>query len=415
VDTLSKINSVFYANFSEVKSDTGIYLNEILSSNNLLNIDRDFGEFFDWIELYNSTSNPRDIGGYYITNDLKNPTKWQIPANTIIESNQFLIFWADGKNIVIGDSLVSYAQPLMPMSRGVIHIKNNHLNFKLKKSGGSVAFSNPAGKTIDICIFTTQITDISYGRSEKGEWSYLTTASPNSQNDVSIITNLQPISHPEFSVPAGYYKDSVKVILSSTSKNVKIRYTLDGAIPTENSPEYIDPIVLKNSTSLSARALKIGRVPSEISTQTFLINELYTLPVISISTAPHNLWDEIDGIYTEGSNGISDLIGRVANYNQDWERPARMEYFDSNGDRAISENCGIKISGILHQAFPQKSLTLYFRKKYGQGQVNYQFFPDKNAKRFKMLSLRNSGADWYRTLFNDALANSLIAGQMDVD
>jgi len=412
---LSKINSIIYDNFSEAKSDTGIYLNEILSFNTILNIDRDFGEFSDWIELYNSTKNTRNIGGYYLTNDLKNPTKWQIPTNTIIEPNQFLLFWADGKNMVIGDSLVSYSHPLVLKSRGVINIKNNHLNFKLNKSGSFVAFYDPLGKLIDSCVFPPQIANISYGRSKKGDWSFLANATPKAKNAVETITQLKPLDTPEFSMPAGFYKDSVIVSLSTKNRDEKIHFTTNGAIPTKDSPEYIDQIVLKKSTSLSVRAFKAGSVPSEVSTQTFLINEKFTLPVISISTSPHNLWDDIDGIYTKGTNGISDLIGRIANYNQDWERPASMEYFDSKGNPVISENCGIKISGVLHQACPQKSLTLYFREKYGQGQVNYQFFPDKNAKRFKMLSLRNSGADWYRTLFNDALANSLIAGQMDID
>ena len=71
---------------NEVSIDNSIYVNEYYKKN-------------DWIELYNTTSEPIDIAGMYISDNQKKPTKYQIPANdeinTIIDPYGYLIIWAD--------------------------------------------------------------------------------------------------------------------------------------------------------------------------------------------------------------------------------------------------------------------------------------------------------------------------------
>ena len=71
---------------NEVSIDNSIYVNEYYKKN-------------DWIELYNTTSEPIDIAGMYISDNQKKPTKYQIPANdeinTIIDPYGHLIIWAD--------------------------------------------------------------------------------------------------------------------------------------------------------------------------------------------------------------------------------------------------------------------------------------------------------------------------------
>ena len=36
-----------------------------------------------------------NIGGMYLTDNLGNPTKWQIPAGLSIEGGEYIIFYAD--------------------------------------------------------------------------------------------------------------------------------------------------------------------------------------------------------------------------------------------------------------------------------------------------------------------------------
>ncbi len=62
--------------------DTGVFINELLASNDAGAADPDFGERSDWIELYNSESVAQSIGGWFISDDLATPSKWAIPAGT---------------------------------------------------------------------------------------------------------------------------------------------------------------------------------------------------------------------------------------------------------------------------------------------------------------------------------------------
>ena len=58
-------------------------------------IDPANGSFEDWFELFNPNNDAVDLGGYYLTDDLSQPTKWTIPTNTIIAGRGFLLVWAD--------------------------------------------------------------------------------------------------------------------------------------------------------------------------------------------------------------------------------------------------------------------------------------------------------------------------------
>ena len=80
-----------------------LFINEILSSNASINLDYDFYSFCDWIEIYNSEDTVVNISGYYITDDLSNPFKFQFPDSSIIHPNSFFIVWADDENYYPGN------------------------------------------------------------------------------------------------------------------------------------------------------------------------------------------------------------------------------------------------------------------------------------------------------------------------
>jgi hypothetical protein len=53
------------------------------------------GLFQDWFELYNPNAVAVNLSGFYLTDTLALPTKWQIPTNTFIPPHGFLLVWAD--------------------------------------------------------------------------------------------------------------------------------------------------------------------------------------------------------------------------------------------------------------------------------------------------------------------------------
>ncbi len=78
---------------------TPVKVNE-LGANNTVYVNEYFKKD-DWVELYNTTSEPIDLAGMYISDDLSEPQKFQIPEsddlNTLIEPNGHLVIWADSR------------------------------------------------------------------------------------------------------------------------------------------------------------------------------------------------------------------------------------------------------------------------------------------------------------------------------
>lgn len=63
-----------------------VVINEILANS---------GEDADWIELYNRTNSDIDIGGWFLSDDGSNLTKYRIPEGTSIAAGGYLVFFED--------------------------------------------------------------------------------------------------------------------------------------------------------------------------------------------------------------------------------------------------------------------------------------------------------------------------------
>ncbi len=68
-----------------------VYINEILTANSSTNYDPDFKEFSDWIELYNDENHTVDISGFYLSDDITKPMKWEIPNGTKINAQDYIL------------------------------------------------------------------------------------------------------------------------------------------------------------------------------------------------------------------------------------------------------------------------------------------------------------------------------------
>lgn len=59
---------------------SGLVINEFMADNaHTLADPCEAGEFADWIELYNGSDEPIELNGLFLTDDLDEPTQWQIP------------------------------------------------------------------------------------------------------------------------------------------------------------------------------------------------------------------------------------------------------------------------------------------------------------------------------------------------
>jgi len=155
-----------------------VNLNEFMATNNSFLEDPDeLGEFPDWIELYNPTGETIDLGGLYLTDDLTQPTKYQIPSGITIPPNGHRIFYAD-------------EDP----EQGPLHA-----NFKLAGTGEVVAIYDTDGvQQIDSIAFGAQFSDVSFGRFPNGTggWGFMSGPTPEAANGPhNLPPTISNVSH----------------------------------------------------------------------------------------------------------------------------------------------------------------------------------------------------------------------------
>jgi hypothetical protein len=295
-----------------------------------------------------------------------------------------------------------------------LRIPNLHTNFKLNSDGEYLIFSNAEGNEIDK-IFTGSIPlNISKGRYPDGanEWVYFNTPTPGSKNSAGHYVNIE--DPPIFSLPGGFYPAQISLVLSKNNSSAVINYTLDGSVPDSNSSVYTTPLSINSTTVVRAKIYGQNSIPSEIITNTYFINENISLPVISLSTNPENLWDNDFGIYVLGDSAETEYPYFGANFWQDWEKPVHIEFYETTGDLGFSINAGVQITGAWSRGHAQKSLAIYARSIYGNGSIDYKIFPELSLNKFEAIVLRNSGNDWDYSLMRDALMSD-IGSEINID
>jgi hypothetical protein len=148
-------------------------INEVMSSNTTAVADN-AGEYDDWVEIYNPNSDTLDLAGYYLTDNLILPTRFQFAANndsTKIPPHGFLVVWTDDDT-----------------EQGILHT-----NFKFNSTGDFIALVKPDGTTIiDSISFGTLASDISYGRSYDASpsWILFSTSTPDATNWIYTADNI---------------------------------------------------------------------------------------------------------------------------------------------------------------------------------------------------------------------------------
>jgi hypothetical protein len=68
-------------------------ISEFMADNASVLADED-GAFSDWIEIRNPDATPLDLGGWHLTDDAMEPTKWTIPVGVTIPARGHLIVFA---------------------------------------------------------------------------------------------------------------------------------------------------------------------------------------------------------------------------------------------------------------------------------------------------------------------------------
>lgn len=173
IDSTGKISQMPRCNYalaSFIRSNITVAINEFMASNQNTIAD-EFGEFDDWLELYNFGDEPVFLGDKYLSDKPNNPTKWPLPEITIA-AGEFLLIWVD-EDGPQGDL---------------------HTNFKLSADGEFIGLYDADANDnalIDGLEFGEQTTDVSFGRLPNGTGDFqILSPTPGASNMPVSVNNI---------------------------------------------------------------------------------------------------------------------------------------------------------------------------------------------------------------------------------
>jgi len=207
-----------------------VTINEWMASNTNTIVDPLTGKYDDWFELYNSSPLDADLSGYYLTDDLSDWAKFEIPDGYIVPANGYLLVWADKKSVTDSTDL--------------------HAGFKLSKSGGSIGLFGQDGIAIDFINYGQQSANVSMGRYPDGSSTidFLTEATPGESN---VKVNTKPVFN---SLPNKdlYLGQTLVVTIAATDVDVPaqtLSYSLESGAPEGISIDATTGVLIWHPTS----------------------------------------------------------------------------------------------------------------------------------------------------------------------
>ncbi|MCP4293732.1 MAG: T9SS type A sorting domain-containing protein [bacterium] len=147
-----------------------LFINEFLASN-LTGITDETGTREDWVEIYNHGPGTAHLAGYYLTDNLDQPTRWAFP-DTTVNAGEFLLVWCDSD---------PEDGPL-------------HTNFKLSASGETIALFSPltqGNNLVDGRIFGSQNADVSEGRENDGHGNWINFPIPTPGASNNLVSGVE--------------------------------------------------------------------------------------------------------------------------------------------------------------------------------------------------------------------------------
>ena len=428
-----------YSTISTFFKEEGVIIYEVVTSNQSGIRDKD-GDYSDWIELYNNSNEPINLKGYGLSDNIDQPFKWLFP-DIVIGAKSFLIVYASEKDYREADGEL-------------------HTNFKLNKDGDVLMLSDNHGEELVVLSIPKLESNQSFGLDKwNSQYAILSHGTPQYFNDANIVGLVKDsviLSEPIFSHNGGMYDSSFKLELSTDDDECLIYYTLDGSEPDLTSHQYIQPITISSregekdtisnivtsiyeksllsnvgtgegykGTIVRARTYKNGIFSDEIITHSYFINADYNLPVVSLVTEADYLFGYENGIYVPGvmydmalRSGVEDahLYGNYSQRGKESVREAHIEVYSEDGNQLLSQNVGVKVTGNYSRTLYAKSLTLIANSIYdNQNTFQNVFFPNlinidgEVITELKSLNLKTSGNDFNKTMFRDALIQTLAS------
>lgn len=382
--------AIFQKNIMSAQS---LLINEIQVANIDQFIDPSYN-YGGWIELYNPTSKEIRLVNYSL-------------RHTDDEGNveEYTLTWNHGNTAAKGYSVLWFDHTRKDGYFGPN--TGNQIPFKLDSDGGVLELLNPNGELVDAIAYPQSIARSSYQREIDGEstWGWSSKATPGQSNNENVLST-ERLDAPVVSTSGGLFRNeyhfSVRIPHDAT-----LHYTTDGSVPLIDTANVSsDGYFCGNDNTIYRFVLsKDGFLNSPVVTRSFIRDTCgYCLPILSVSTAPKNLFDDTIGLYVRGTNGrIANNSGTEANLNMDWERPVNVELFIPDTLRqyveCINQEASFSIFGGWTR-FNSGNENFEYRSSFklksdkvfeGINTFSYPIFESKPYIKIKNFLVRNGG------------------------
>ncbi len=339
-----------------------LVISEVMNSNNKYLV-QNGNQYYDWVELYNNTEEDILLSDYTLTTDRDDKQMYKLPEYTI-KRGEYYVLMASGDTSLSNSSYI-------------------HTNFKLSSGNGVLLYKGD--NLIDSLYIYSVPKGNSYGRGiEYGHYFY-SSPTPGYANSVDGIRELS--NKPVFSINGGIYND-INNLEVKIEGNGSIYYTLDGSVPSNKSKLYDGPINISKTTVVKAISYEDNKENSDVVTNSYIINENHTLPVVSLS--------------------INQSKFNFLNWNpySDVPQEAYVELYEK--DNSFSIPCGLKIFGGESRSYDKKSFSLKFTKDYSPSHLNYKVFDNKDIIEFNDLVLRSGSQERNSSMIRDEFVSTMM-------
>ncbi len=443
----------------------GLIISEVCV-NNFASLDDGFGEYPEWVEIYNPGEEPVSLAGYSLR--ASNNRKWFFDDVTL-EGGQYMLVAYDKESYFKGDNLdlekdgdsINILRVLYSGNRAY-KLNRGYFNFHI--SGGDRLNLCKGGMgVVDFADIPKLPCDVAYARTgvEPAIWE-TREPTPGYSNEEGRQVPIPSLPSPEFSAESGFYGKDFKLELTA-GEGAEIYYTLNSEEPLYNGIKYTGPISISDAslnpdrfanreditTSYEYNKDNVFTVPDDpVDKATIVkavaidpsgnvsetVEKVYfvgfdkkegyeRVPVISIDSEPSAFFDESDGIFVKGRDFLSYMDSNESKLPEDWEyfganykgRGRKYEvkgvltYFDEEHDFVYSQKVGVRIKGRNSRAYPQKGFKLYAREEYeGSGEFKEAFFEGEGRE--NSIALFPGGQDYYYK-YHDVIFSRLLKGR----
>ena len=382
-----------------IPSAENIVINEVQTCNIDMFVDPSFN-YGGWVELYNPTDQAVSLNNLYISDDEENLTKYNLGRNRgAIPAKGYLVLWFDHYNY---------------------HYSPSQIDFKLDFDGGSIYLSDTEGKLITSFEYPVAVPRTSYARTTDNgeEWSFTASPTPGESNNASTFATERleaPVVDKDACLFTSAFTVKVQIPTGAT-----LRYTTNGTTPslTNGTTSTNGQFRVEKTTTYRFALFQEGMLPSQVITRSYIyMDKDYNLPVISVVTDPVNLYDDMLGVYVQGTNGRTGNGQRTpCNWNMDWDRPVNFEYITPDGGMVVNQEVDFAMCGGWSRAWQPHSFKLKAGKIYeGLNSIDYPFFAEKPYLKHKTLQIRNGGNDTESRIKDAALQAIVHSSGLDVE